>query len=321
MKRNLLAAASIVALCTPIAAFADNTFTGSMTLGYSLGDVSADGSSQDVNVASFRADSRLIFSEALDMDLGFTALVVDLDGIPVDANIMAVDAALHYRFGGGWSVGAFVENGDLDIDGSLLGTIAAISPEHQSYGVTLGYAAANWDVEGFIGSTEIDPLDVVVDYSVTNVGVSGTYRPSDALTIGGHLTRSGISSGGTSTEAYSIGVGAFYDINEQFTVYGAVSKQWFDDFDVDADIVGTSIGVSYAMNDMMAFPATLSLELVRNSLSLDTPGPVVDADFDEIRFGVSIPLGGGKPARPLNSHAYQTIGGHHDVVSAILPLY
>lgn len=321
MKQNLFLAASLAALCAPVAAVANNTFSGTLTAGYSFGNASIDGGGPSVNVntASLQGDLNLRFSDRFDADLGFTMLMVNPDLGPVDANLMAIDAAVTYRFDGGWRAGLYFENGDLDINNA--GRLSLISPEHQAYGVSFGYDAADWQVTGFIGGTRIDPLDELTDYDILSYGLNATYTVNDQFTVGGHITRSNIDIGSASTNAMSFGVGAFYDINEQFTVYGGLSRVGFDDFGFDVDLTAYSLGLAYTLSGESALPATFSLELVRNDLSLSSSGPNGSGKLDEIRFGVSIPLGNTTARRPLNSHALQTMQGHHDVLSAVLPLY
>ena len=321
MKRTLFLAASAFALCAPVAAQADNMFSGTLTAGYSFGSASIDGGgpSMDINTASLRGDLNLMFSESFDAQLGFTLLMVDPDLGPVDLSLMGLEATANYHFGGGWSAGLYLENGDLDINNA--GILSAISPEHQAYGVTLAYATSNWQVEGFLGGTKIDPLDELVDYDILSYGLNGTFMVNEQLTIGGHITRSDIDIETISTDAMSVGIGAFYDINDQFSVYGGLSNVSFDDFGADVDLTAYSLGLAYTLAGDSALPATLSLELVRNDLSASLGGPSGGAKIDEVRFGVSIPLGKAAANRPLNSHALQTMQGHHDVFSAILPLY
>lgn len=295
------------------------TFTGTATLGYNFGSAKFDGNSENVNFGSARVDSTLTFSDNFEVGLGLTAMDINIGGTDVGASALAIKLAPRYRLANGLSVGAYYENGDLDLKNA--GALSAISPEHVGYGLTLGYDTAMWDVEGFIGTSEIKPLDELVEYDVLNIGLRGNYQVSDAFELGGHVLRTNLDVEGTNLSAYSLGVGGFYDITDKFTAFAGVSRQWGGESGIDVDLTGFSVGVSYDIESMSQIPATLNLELVRMNGEISGSGPNVPADLDQVRVGVSIPLGGKTPVRPLNSYAYQSMQGAHDIVGAILPLY
>lgn len=326
MKRNYVFAVSLAALIQPVTAGAEGFFTGSLNAGYSFGNASIDDASADLNTASLLGNVTLNFSDNLALDLGFTAMRLDLEDSLENIDLMGIDAAATYRFDNGFTAGAFFESGSLNIDTDIdgLDLLSDEKPRHKSYGLSLGYETANLDIEGFVGTTKIDPLDDVLDYDVVNFGINARYEFGDALTVGGHFTRSNVdinTGTGISSHAQSIGAAVFYDINDRMTAFGALSRVGFDDFNVDVDLTTYSLGMGYTLPGDSMLPVTLSAELVRNDLSLSAPGLDTNLDFNEFRVGVTIPLGQTNARRAISSHAQQTIDGHHDVISAILPLY
>ncbi|MBR9842437.1 MAG: hypothetical protein GYB25_04710 [Rhodobacteraceae bacterium] len=320
MVNRIFTVAAVAAFCAP-AAQAEVTFDGVLTFGYSMGELSSGGFALDVDTTSLRMDSKLRFSDNFDVEFGLGTQIYSPDGTNVDLSTLAIDVTPRYHFGNGWSLGAYYENADFDINNA--GLLSAIGIELESYGLLVGYGQDAWEVEGFIGSTELDPLGALIPYDVLSYGLRGTYAISDRFTMGGHLLATDISSPALPTDlnAYSAGLSGFYDVNNEWTVFAGVSKAWASEFGVDVDAVGISIGGSYDLTSVMSFPATLSLEYVNTDLSASAGGPSVGADVEEFRFGITIPLGGKANPRPLNSHAYQVMKGGHNIVTALIPLH
>lgn len=184
-----------------------------------------------------------------------------------------------------------------------------ISTGGDSMGLTLGKDFGQWDIEGHIGVSDMDVLGLIGSVDIMDVGVRGNYQVNDKFSLGGHFIYTDVDipapiNGGS---IFSVGLGGEYMVRDNLVVFGGLGRQW-----VSETILGTSIGAHanrYSIGAAYTFggngqmmPMTASLELVRTDLALTDPVNG-SADYDEIRIGLTIPLGHKGQSLPLNSAA------------------
>jgi len=320
MSKRSIIAASIIALAAPIAASGETSIEGAVTLGYSFGSISSGGTDVDVNALSLRMDSTVTFSENFEMGLKIGAHGYDIDGANVDLTLGNFALAPRYTLNNGLILGAYYEMAKSSISN------APVNPDFSSYGLSLGKDFDTWDIEGFIGVSDSNLFSFIgTDVDIMDVGVRSTYDGIENLTLGGHFiyTEADIAAAGNSISLYSLGLGADYLINDNWSVYGGLSRTWADESwaPVDASATRGSVGVAYTFGSTgPVMPMVASLELVTTDLSLDQPGSF-SADYDEIRLGLTIPLGHKGRSLPLNSTTHTNINGGHSAVSTLLGVY
>ena len=318
MKKTLISA-SIFALAST-AASAQGAFVGDLTFGYTLGEISSGGFSQDADTLSLRMHSTVTLSDAFEFDLNLGSRSTDVASTPLEFDSTYIAVIPRYTFDNGLIFGAYFETVDNGLN------LLPIDLGGSSYGLSLGKDFGNWDIEGFIGASDFDLLDLVpVNIDLMDIGLRAGWDVNDRFHMGGHFIYSQIDTPAPvgSIGIMSLGVGGQYLINDNWAAYGSLSRQW-----VDETISGTPIelgGTRYAIGASYTFtgvgmPIVASLELARTDLSIDQPING-SADFDEVRFGVTIPLGHSGRSTPLNSSYREVTGGGHSALSHLLGLY
>ena len=297
MKSSL--ALLLVTISAPSLAVAQD-ISGGVTLGF--GQHSVDVVDQDLSTATL--DGRVDFAFANGMTFGVEAGYIDLgvDGFPVDISGTNVELDVGYKLASGLSFGAYAGqtsiNAGIGVDISL-----------KSIGAEVGYATGAWDLGLSLGRTSTSP-DLGLD--IDNLGLTVKYAAMPNLDIGGTFLRANLSAGGTDLDVDLIGLAAAYDINDQFSLFGGVSRTSQDDLDLDVTTMG--LGVGYDLSQMTGMASVVSLELARTDLSV-TGG---SADLDTVRIGLTLPLGGKGTEAPLNSVADSIFNPRHGAVNAAL---
>lgn len=296
--RVFLAASALAAAAAPAAQA--QTWTGGATLGFGRTTLDgADGSLRNTSLdGTIAADLGNGFSLGADLSLNR----LSSDGDDLNATLIGLSGA--YSFGGGFSVGAYVERASLDID--LLGDDLTAT----SYGLTAGYAQGPLRAGLFIGMTETDP-DLPDGVDVRDFGIIVHYQASPELHFGGSLVRTTIDGFGDSADLTAFGIGAAYDVAPDWTVFGGIARTSVSE--IDADVTSFGLGVSYDTSAAFRFPSFVSLELARTNASLDGD----DADLDTVRIGLTIPLGEGARV-PLNSVAHTAMNPRRNALSSTL---
>ncbi|WP_374642039.1 porin [Tabrizicola sp.] len=298
MKSSL--ALLLVTISAPSLAVAQD-MSGGVTLGF--GQHSVDEIDQDLSTASL--DGRVDFAFANGMTFGVSAGYLDLgiDDTPIDMNANFVQLNLGYRLSNGLSFGAYAEQ----LNGSISGSPIDIALK--SIGAEVGYATGDWDLGLSLGRTSTSP-DMGVD--IDNLGLTVKYAAMPNLDIGGAFLRANLSSGPMDADIDMIGLAAAWDINDQFSLFGGVSRTSQDEMDLDVTTMG--LGVGYDLSQMTGMASVVSLELARTDLEMG-PG---SADLDTVRIGLTLPLGGKGTEAPLNSVADSIFNPRHGAVNAAL---
>lgn len=147
---------------------------------------------------------------------------------------------------------------------------------------------------------------------IDNVALTAKYAAMPNLDIGGAFLRATLDVGGTDIDVDMIGLAAAYDINEQFSLFGGVSRTSQDDLDLDVTTMG--LGVGYDLSQMTGMASVVSLELARTDLSAMGGS----TDLDTVRIGLTLPLGGKGTEAPLNSVADSIFNPRRGAVNAAL---
>ncbi|MDX5401612.1 MAG: porin [Rhodobacterales bacterium] len=298
MKRSL--AVLLATISAPSLAAAQD-LSGGVTLGFGQHDVSEIG--QDLSTSSL--DGRVDFAFANGMTFGVSAGYLDLgiDGTPMDVNADFIALNVGYKLSNGLSFGAYAER----LNGSVTGLPIDLSLK--SIGAEMGYATGNLELGMHLGRTSTSP-DLPID--IDNVGLTAKYAAMPNLDIAGAFLRANLSMGGMDADIDMIGLAAAYDINDQFSLFGGVSRTSQDDLDLDVTTMG--LGVGYDLAQMTGMASVVSLELARTDLSMG-PG---STDLDTLRLGLTFPLGGKGTEAPLNSVADSIFNPRHGAVNAAL---
>jgi hypothetical protein len=79
-------------------------------------------------------------------------------------------------------LGAYSEMAKANISGSSL------DPDLTSYGLSVGKDFDTWNIEGFIGASDSHLFSLIAsNVDVMDIGVRGSYRGVENLTMGGHF--------------------------------------------------------------------------------------------------------------------------------------
>ncbi len=298
MKSSL--ALLLVTISAPSLAVAQD-MSGGVTLGF--GQHSVDEIDQDLSTATL--DGRVDFAFANGMTFGVEAGYIDLgiDGAPMDISGTNVELDLGYKLENGLSFGAYA--GQTTIDAGI-----GVDLSLKSIGAEIGYATGGWDLGLSLGRTSTSP-DLGVD--IDNLGLTVKYAAMPNLDIGGAFLRATLDVGGTDADVDMLGLAAAYDINEQFSLFGGVSRTSQDDLDLDVTTMG--LGVGYDLSQMTGMASVVSLELARTELEVSGLG---STDLDTVRIGLTLPLGGKGTEAPLNSVADSIFNPRHGAVNAAL---
>ena len=310
MSHKLGVLAFTVALFPPLFAQAQD-FSGAVTLGYSHTDIP----DADVKVNGLSLDGRLAFSMGNGLTFGarYNTFRLDVAGVDADltGNLMAFDVS--YEVSSAFSAGVFLEHAELGakIMGTSIGAIASSN----TFGVEGHYKTGALDFGAFIASGEPGGLVALAlpGVDLMHYGLSATYTPSDALTVGGTFIRTNLDpSGGPGIDIDYFGLAAVYDVNDTVSVFGGLSQTKTDIVDLKATTL--SLGGSYDLSAMAGMPLLASLELARTTPELAG----TDTHINSIRLGLTIPLGGSSAKAPLNSGADAILSPSHSALSQTL---
>lgn len=299
MKRAL--ALCLLTISAPALAVAQD-MSGAVTLGF--GDHNISDIDQGLSTSSL--DGRVNLSFANGMTLGVNAGYLDLgiDGVPFDITATFVGLDVGYKMASGLSFGAYAEQlsanvGPVPFDLSL-----------KSIGGKVGYETGNLELGAHLGRTSVSPD--IAEIEADTLGLSAKYAAMPNLVLGGTFQRASISAGGgPEVDVDLIGLAGAYDINEQFSLFGGVSRTSIDL--ADADITTMGLGLGYNL-DLGGVASTVSVELARTDLSAMGGG----TDLDTVRLGLTLPLGGKGTEAPLNSVADSIFNPRHGAVNAAL---
>ena len=275
--------------------------SGAVTLGFGDHDVS----DIDQGLSTASLDGRVNLAFANGMTLGVTAGYLDLgiDNVPFDISATFVGLDVGYKMTSGLSFGAYAEQltanvGPIPFDLSL-----------KSIGAKVGYTTGGLDFGAYVGRTSVSPD--IANIEADTFGLSAKYAAMPNLTLGGTFQRASIGTGGGEADVDLIGLAGAYDINEQFSAFGGISRTSIDE--LDADITTMGLGIGYNL-DLGGVASTVSLELARTDLSALGGS----TDLDTIRLGFTLPLGGAGTEAPLNSVADSIFNPRHGAVNAAL---
>ena len=290
----------LVAISTP-AIVAAQDISGGVTLGF--GDHSISGIDQDMTTASLDGRVNLAFANGVTMGVEGGYVDIGVDGVSSNISAHFVGVSLGYRMANGFSFGAYAEQ----LTGQVSGLPIDLSLK--SIGAELGYETGNLGLGLQVGRTSVSP-DIGVE--ADTLGLTAKYAAAPNLDIAGAFLRANISVGGSDTDVDLLGVAAAYDINEQFSLFGGVSKTSVGDIDVDFTTVG--LGVGYDLSEMAGIASTVSLEVARTDISLGGSSE----DLDSVRLGLTFPLGEKGTEAPLNSVADSIFNPRAGAINAAL---
>ncbi|ANT62950.1 hypothetical protein AYJ57_20960 (plasmid) [Salipiger sp. CCB-MM3] len=298
MNNRFVSALALTAALLPVGAASAAEYSAAATLGYAHSDL--EGLELDTTSLDLSLDAQATEALSFGIDVALSKSKPE-DG--EDFNLPSFMADMEYRFGNGFSAGIYAERFTLDTD-LLLGT----DIDFDSYGVTAGYARANYKVEAFYGETVTDPeLD---DVTIQDFGILAAMAPNSQSSIAARYVRSNAETDGTNEDWEAIELAGTYQINDPWAVFAGASFGQIDSLSLDVDTYG--FGVSYNLDAVSEIPATLSLELARTTLDVDGYG----GDADTVRVGVTFPLGAGGAKLPLNSVAGAVQNGRHSALSS-----
>ncbi|MDQ2093812.1 porin [Rhodalgimonas zhirmunskyi] len=300
MNMKLVVAAGM-AIAIPATLQADD-WNGVVTLGYSQTDIGGTGADASAGSLDFNG----VYNFDTGFSLGFDASLVVADisngGGDMDLNYLALNG--EYKLQNGVTFGGYIERGEVDDNGLLLGNARLTS-----YGLTFGYEVENLDAEAYIGASDTSP-SLGGGTDINDFGVRVGYQISPQAFMVGSLARSEISNTGVSVDIDMIALGGGYAFNNQWSVYGGVQRISVDAASLDETTYG--LGVAYSPAAISAMPMTLSLELARTDVDLGG----ASSDLDTVRLGLTVPLGNTKKNVPANSVVNNIAKGGHNVVTS-----
>lgn len=301
MNRFIWATALAMA---PAAAFAVD-FQSAATLGVSSGKISNGGG--DLKTFTVDVDSVADFGNGfvLGFDLGLSRSEGSVPGNDFDTTTFQLDG--YYTLENGVGFGAYAEQTKFVLPGLLNST-------YRSMGVSGGYSNEVVQAKAFFGKTTTDPA-LPAGTKVLDYGVSFVFSATDKLSLATNLIRTQVKNGGATADVDLFDIGAVYQVNDRWSVNGAFST--LDLATLNADVRTYAVGASYVVGSS-SVPVTLSLELARSELSVGG----VTGKLDSVRFGATIPLGGGAAKAPLNSVSSNVFRSSHSAIaSGILAAY
>lgn len=294
----------LLAMAAPSLATAQE-ISGGVTLGF--GDHDIDELSQGLRTTTLDGRVKMVFDNNIIFGVQAGYIDVGIDNVPIDLKGDFIGLDLGYRFSNGMSLGAYVEDLTLRVD------LLPIDISLRSVGLSGGFSMEGLEFGAFIGETTTSPdIGLLLDADIRNFGLSVKYAAMPNLNIGAAFLRATIDTSGTDVDIDLFGLAAAYDITEQFSVFGGVSRTTLDLADLDVTTMG--LGVGYDLTAMAGFASKVSLELARTDLSQGGGS----ADLDTIRLGLTFPLGGAGTEAPLNSVADSIFNPRRGALNAAL---
>lgn len=250
-------------------------FSAAVSLG--AGSVSVDGIDGDLSTRSLDIAFDADFGNGLVLGGDISAQGVDVGGFvgEIDTTILSIDG--HYRFANGLTVGAYAQRIEVD---------QRFRPvEATSRGVTLGYAADRWGIEGFVGRTDFGDRDLKAE----DFGAIAWALPNERLTLGASVVHSDIDT--TDRDPTLVRLAGVYDLSDSVTVFAGV-----DALSLNAqDVYTVGLGVGFDLKRLTGVPAILSVELTHQSID--------EMKIDGVELALTIPLGQVASKAPLGSVA------------------
>lgn len=297
MERNFtwLAAAAVAAL--PAVAQAQSV-EGTATLSYGMGSID----DIDYTATGIGLEGSFDAGNGFGVDAAFGLVKYDDDSDPFDLTMLSI--APTYSFGGGFKAGVYYSKLQFDDD-------AGNELSVDSQGVILGYDSGMVDAEFFYGKSDESP-EIPGDEDWTDMGVNVVYSMSDQMTVGGSIARTRLEVGSNSADFTSFGLAGAYDLGT-INIFGGFSRSSVDEGPFDLELTSYGIGAGYDLGALSGFDSNISLEFLKTTANAGGG----DLDSDEIRLGVSIPLGGGATV-PQGSAASQVLNGPRSALSSAL---
>jgi hypothetical protein len=214
---------SALALClltisAPALAVAQD-MSGAVTLGF--GDHEISDIDQGLSTATLDGRVNLTFANGMTFGVNAGYLDLGIDGAPVDITATFVGLDLGYKMTSGLSFGVYAEQ--LTADAGL-----GIDLSLKSIGAKVGYETGSLDLGAYLGRTSVSPD--IAGIEADTFGLSAKYAAMPNLTLGGTFQRATLSVGGGADEADVdlLGIAGAYDINEQFSMFGGISRTSID---------------------------------------------------------------------------------------------
>lgn len=318
MRTSTLLASAVLATF-PAAAFAQTmTMTSAVTLGFASSTIDAGGGDVDVSTMSLDFESDTMFGPNFNLGLDFGITQSDFDlggGFDLQVDLMSLAIEPSYRFGNGGYIGVYYRMGDLDV--SLPFIPITFGVDTRNYGIFGGYENGPLWVEGFVGTSDLDPgLPAGID--IMDYGIAASYDVAPNWEVFGSVTRTDIDTGGGfDIDLTNISLGTEYGFANGLSVYGSVGRTDIGTpapFNIDA--TDFTLGLAYDLGQGgSGVPVSLNLELSRTTLDL---GPIGSTDIDRIGLGVTIPLGGGSAPAPLNSRTSAARGDYRSAIGQLV---
>lgn len=242
---------------------------------------------QSADQIAFNLVSDIRFSDQFSMGLDLDYGRIGVDGEHASLNRFQLEPTMH--FVNGSYAGAYYQDASV--------TVSPLGISLQSYGAFVGYDNKNWSVETYVGTTQLSVFSESV--SSTNIGVSGTLRPTDNLEVFGRFDRGQPSDEIGISEMISMSaIGAQYVFPKGIMAYGVLER-----FNLMGQYLnGFAVGGGY---DLAAYgakiPGTVTIEFAR----ADAGQGLTQS---QVAVGWLIPLGNGK-VQPLSSLARTARGG------------
>jgi hypothetical protein len=284
----------------PLTAAAQD-ISGAATLGF--GTVNASDGFADASVLSLDGRVGVTYGNGLTFGATASTATANPEGTSEDISVNTLGLNGGVVFASLWRLGGYAEFAEVDISG--LG-----SEQVDSYGLTAGYASDIMDFEAFVGQSDTDLLaGTGVDWN--DLGARLSYNIGSEGAVGGHFVRSRLSAGGTDVDLTTVGLGGHYDFGQGLVGFAGITHAEVDT--LVGDLTTFGVGFGYDLSSVANVPATLSLELARAQFD----DGIDSYNEDTIRFGVTLPLGGGKTA-PLNSVANSAMSPNRTALSSAL---
>jgi porin-like protein len=315
MRTSTLITTAVLATL-PAAAFAQTmTMTSAVTLGFASSTIDVGGGDIDVNTMSLDFESDTMFGPNFNLGLDFGITQSDFDVGPFDIQVDLMSLAIEpsYRFVGGAYVGVYYRMGDLDVSFPFIPITFGV--DTRNYGIFGGYEAGPLWVEGFVGTSDLDPSLPGID--IMDYGLAGSYDVAPNLEVFGSVTRTDIDlGGGFDIDLTNVSLGAEYGFGNGLAVYGSVGRTDIGTpLPISIDGTDFTLGLAYDLGQGgSGVPVNLNLELSRSSFDF---GPGASIDIDRIGLGITIPLGGGS-SDPLNSRTSAARGDYRSVIGQLV---
>ncbi len=275
MNRKLpVAAATLFAIVTSQAAFAQDAYGTAVTLGYN----NYSGDSLDSDGGTIAVETEMAFGPTtLDLDFSYDRSMQDGDRL----TNLSTEILPKYWFNQQVGAGVYFSRDSLDLD---VGDVANLD----SFGIEGTYRALGFEGSAFAGRTNLDDLSGESD--VSDIGLRAQFDLSPQLSIYTNAVHSNFDITGDDFNANTLGIGGQYDFGNGLALFGGYQNASVEDVDGDLDTV--SLGMNYGL-DTVGMPVVLSGEYAR--INGDFMGE--SADADRLSLSATILLGNAESRR------------------------